>query len=125
MKIYQFEGTPTLPSIYLDKDRGIFEIKGTSFPEDSISFYQPVFDWLRDFEKFPGEELKIVFYFKYCNTSSSKVIQNFFEIFQRIFKKGIPVQITWYYDTDDEDIYEAGLGYAERVTFPVELVAEK
>ncbi len=122
MGIYQFDGTNTLPSIYLNSEEMVFEIKGTSFPEDSIGFYKPVFDWLKEFEKSQASDLKVRFRFDYCNTSSSKIVQNFFEIFERLSKKGTLITVDWFYDPDDEDIYEAGISYADRVTYQVNLV---
>ena len=38
------EQTDRLPGIFFDKTAGKFEIKGSSFPEDSRVFYNPVLD---------------------------------------------------------------------------------
>ena len=125
MEIYQFDGNNGLPTIFLDKRNGNFEISGTSFPEDSIGFYNPVFQWLKNFEQNPGTSLNIVFKLEYFNTSSSKVFQNFIDIFERIHKTGTEVSLKWYYSDDDEDIYEAGVGYSERVKYSFNLIPLK
>lgn len=122
MEIFQFDGGNGLPVIFLDKRNSIFEISGTSFPEDSIGFYQPVFKWLKEYEAEPNNKLNVSFALEYFNTSSSKVFQNFIDIFNRIQKAGVEVVLEWNYFEDDEDIYEAGIGYSEKVAFEFNLI---
>ncbi len=122
MDIFQFEGSSSLPSIYLDKRNQIFEISGASFPEDSNIFYAPVFRWLEYFENNPETMLLVTFKLDYFNTSSSKVIHNILNIFNRIHVSGTKINAKWLYTDDDEEIYEAGVDFAEKLKFKMELV---
>ena len=65
--------TKVSPEINLDPDSGIAEIVGESYPENSVSFYQPLMDWL---DNAIGDKINLEFNFKldYFNTSSSKCI---------------------------------------------------
>lgn len=121
-KTYIHEATADHPGIVLDQRSGIFEITGASFPEDAREFYKPVMDWIDDFEKDPSSELLLTFKLTYYNTSSSKVIQSILEKFEEINDRGISIRIKWYYETEDEDMFEAGLGYKERVEMPFEVI---
>ncbi len=125
MEIFQFDGTNGLPAIFLDKRKRTFEIIGTSFPEDSFGFYEPVFKWLKNFEANPEPSLEVVFKLEYFNTSSSKIFQNFIDIFDRLHKSGTVVKAKWFYSDDDEEMYEAGVGYSEKIKFHMELVSDK
>lgn len=122
MNIYLHEGTNDLPSITLDKRTRTFEIAGTSFPEDARQFYKPVIQWIDDYMENPAEELDLVFKLTYYNTSSSKIIHSIFEKFEYLYDQGYTIRIKWHYEIDDEDMYEAGLGYKDRISIPFELI---
>lgn len=122
MNIYIHEGTSDLPSITLDKRTGTFEIAGTSFPEDAGEFYRPVIEWIDEFRNNPNDELCLRFKLTYYNTSSSKIIHSIFEKFEDLYDKGYAITIEWHYEADDEDMYEAGLGYKDRISIPFELI---
>jgi Domain of unknown function (DUF1987). len=42
--------TDETPEVVFDKARGIFEISGRSLPEDSVEFFEPVFQWLEAYK---------------------------------------------------------------------------
>ena len=50
MEILDIRGTTDTPKVLFDPDNNIFEISGRSLPEDVITFYQPVIEWLDDYE---------------------------------------------------------------------------
>ncbi len=122
MSIYIHESTSDLPSITLDKRTGTFEIGGASFPEDAREFYKPVFQWIDDYMNDPLDELCLCFKLTYYNTSSSKMIQSILEKFEELYDKGYAITINWYYEDEDEDIYESGLAYKERIDIPFEII---
>ncbi|PLX21859.1 MAG: nuclear pore complex subunit [Salinivirgaceae bacterium] len=122
MSIYIHDGTSDLQSITLDKSDATFEIAGASFPEDARDFYEPVLDWIDEYSNDPLDELCLCFKLTYYNTSSSKIIHSIFEKFETIYDKGSKLKIKWYYEEDDEDMYEAGLGYKDRIEIPFELI---
>jgi len=121
MNIYLHEGTSDLPSITLDKRTGTFEIAGISFPEDAKSFYKPVIDWTNEYIKNPLDELCLCFKLTYYNTSSSKILHTIFEKFEDLVDKGHAIKVEWYYESDDEDMYEAGIDYKDRIDIPFEI----
>ncbi len=46
--------TDETPKIIFDKVRQVFEVSGRSFPEDSVEFYTPVFQWLKQYADEPN-----------------------------------------------------------------------
>ena len=118
MERFFLKPTNETPRIELDKVKNIFEISGTSLPEDVVQFYTPVLTWLNQYSSNPNEKTVVKFSMDYYNTSSSKMILNILELFKDIYRKGFDVEIHWHYFEDDEDIIEAGEDYSETIKIP-------
>ena len=117
MEIINLEGTEDTPKIILDKTNKIFEISGRSLPEDSSEFYQPVLDWLAEYEKDPLPETIFDFRLEYFNTASSKLILDVLTALETIDN----VKVHWYFFEEDEDMEEAGEEFSELVDIEFEL----
>lgn len=117
------EQTSATPKITLDKDSGKFEISGKSFPEESRSFYEPVFTWLEAYAKTPNEETLFEFKMEYFNSSSSLIILEILNVLETILKQGKKVSVSWHHLEVDEDMYDAGEEYSELVKVPFTFTA--
>ena len=111
MEVINFDGTEDTPKIILDKNNGVFEISGRSLPEDSAEFYQPILDWLEEYQKEPNAETKFLFKLEYFNTASSKLILDVLSKLEDI--EGI--HVIWFFHEDDEDMEEAGEEFSDLV----------
>ena len=116
------EGTPKTPYVRLDGENGLVEIKGRSIPENSVEFYKPIIDWLEKFGDELAEETGVNIQLEYFNTSSSKCILDIFKRLELIHKKGNRVEINWYYEEDDEDMFEAGEDYQSIINIPFKMI---
>ncbi len=116
------EGTPKTPYVRLDGENGLVEIKGRSIPENSVEFYKPLIDWLEKYGSEPSNETNVNIQLEYFNTSSSKCILDIFKRLELIHKKGNPVEINWYYEEDDEDMFEAGEDYQSIISIPFKMI---
>jgi hypothetical protein len=110
------------PEIRLDPANGIFEMKGRSLPEDVVKFYTPILEWLDEYAKSPIEHTVFDFKLTYFNTASSKIILDILLKLGEIHDAGKKITIKWHYPSDDEDMEEAGIEYAEIVDIPIEMV---
>jgi len=123
MKVIKIDATPKTPRVYFDAADGHIEIRGRSIPENSIEFYKPLLDWLEEYGNDPQPKTKAEIQLEYFNTSSSKCILDVFKALEDIHKKGkTELKIHWYYEEDDEDMFEAGEDYQAIVTVPFEKV---
>jgi hypothetical protein len=119
----KIEPTHKTPKVYFDPAEGSFEISGRSIPEDSVSFYKPLLDWLDAYAKSPAPKTPFKFELEYFNTSSSKNILELLKKLEAIHQaSNSEVTIFWYYDEDDEDMEETGEDYKALLTVPLELV---
>lgn len=114
--------TNLTPSIKFDGESGQLELKGRSIPENSLEFYQPVYEWLDKYIDAPQDKTVVNVQFDYFNTSSSKCILDILKRIDKIEEKGYDVLIKWYYDESDEDMMEAGEDYSDLLDAPFELL---
>jgi hypothetical protein len=122
IKIYR---TEIYPELILDKDNGIFEIKGISLPENGIEFYQPILNFLDEYIKSPKKVTLFVFNLRFFNISSSKMILFILYKLQKLRETGNTVLITWCYE--DNYIYEAGKDFEQmcKLSFRFKAVFEE
>jgi hypothetical protein len=116
------EGTTKTPSIDFDKDGGVLWIKGRSIPENSIDFYKPLIEWIDAYALQPLNETQVHVQLEYFNTSSSKCILDVFKKLEGIKKAGKEITVKWYYESDDEDMMEAGEDYDAIIDLDFEMV---
>lgn len=119
------EGSPKTPNINFDGNEGSFLISGRSIPENSLGFYKPIIEWLDAYISEPKEETIVNIRLEYFNTSSSKCLLDVFKKLEVIFKRGLKVSINWYYESDDEDMLEAGEDYQSIVKIPFTMIEEE
>ena len=95
-----------VPTVSFDVASGVCELSGESYLEETTKFYNPLFDWIREFTE--KEKRPLIFNFKlnYFNTSSSKCLVDLLTMLKNYEKKGGKVEVNWYYDDSDEDVEE-------------------
>jgi hypothetical protein len=110
--------TPVTPEIHFSPSENIFQISGTSSPEDVRAMYYPVLEWIKQFidEILEGKTtvwsadkpliFKVDLY--YFNSSSAKFYYDIFLELKRLSSSGVPVNIEWHFDEEDTDMQEAG-----------------
>ena len=59
METLTIAGTPKTPTVEMNVDSGVVEIKGRSIPENSIDFYRPIVEWLDKYADTPASETKV------------------------------------------------------------------
>jgi hypothetical protein len=111
MKEMKIEQTFTSPLINL-KGTGQLIIHGKSMPENSLEFYQPVFNWIDGYSQYPASITILDVNLEFFNSSSSKCILTILKGLEKIKKQGVEVSINWHYTDDDEEMLEAGKDFA-------------
>ncbi len=116
------EPTSETPKVVLDKENGVFEFSGNSFPEDVITFFSPILSWFEEYTNTPNARTEVIFNLEYYNTSSSKMILKLLEKCKTLHRKGHDIEVQWHFQEDDEDMIEAGEDYSENVKIPFKFV---
>ncbi len=125
--ILKIEATEFTPEIHFDLIRKKLFFKGISRPEDVIKFYTPAIEWLRELDqkvhlqpdmRYSIPSIQVEFRMSYFNSASSKMLLEILKILKKLNDKGIDIIIDWYYDSNDEAMYEDGIDLSETVNIP-------
>lgn len=114
--------TAKTPSINFDPDRGLFEIKGKSIPENSIGFYAPMLDYMDVYSAKPADRTVLNVKFEFFNTSSSNRIHALFKKFEKIYQANSEVLIRWFCENGDENMLDAGEDFKAILQVPFEII---
>lgn len=116
-------GEAKTPTIKFDYENGELLISGRSIPENSVEFYEPIIAWLDEYKSSKGSALKIDIKLEYFNTSSSKCILDLFKKLEELKEADKEIGINWYFESDDEDMEEAGQDFQAIINLPMELIS--
>ena len=114
--------TNKTPSIDFDPERGFFEIKGKSTPENSSGFYAPVLDYLESYSSRPAGRTVVDVKFEFFNTSSSNRIHAIFKKFEKLYLGNSEVLIRWYCENGDDNMFDAGKDFKAILQVPFEII---
>ena len=101
---------------------GKISIEGSSYPEDAMTFFNPLFDWIEEYISKIKKNMQIDLIIDYLNTSSIKCIIDFLEILEEYYKTGKDIIIIWHYKKNDIDMMETGEEFQEQLEVPFEIV---
>jgi hypothetical protein len=118
------QGTTKTPTVILDPDKGIISLEGRSILEDTISFYDPILKWLKDYIEVP-RDITVSVSFDYFNSTSARILLMILQTAQEVKKSGKSLTINWYYDANDENIRESGSDFASLVHEPFNFIIKE
>ena len=114
MEKLEIKATKYTPEILFDFESNQLSIRGKSYPENTAEFYAPVFDWLEAYlGQLKDQEASVDMEIHYLNSSSSKVLLDFFDLMEDATEEGKQISINWIYEEDDEDSQEFGREFQE------------
>ena len=116
------QGTGRTPYVSFDAQAGKLELSGRSIPENSITFYKPLFDWVDNYVQSPKDNTTVIFNLEYFNTSSSKCILDLLRKLETLKDTNNATEIKWYFDEGDEDMEESGNDFKSLINLDIELV---
>ena len=108
MRLMIKKETKFTPYIELDPERGVVEIRGKSYPENSFEFYKPIMEWIENYFQSPQKLTKLNIELVYFNSSSSKFLFDLFEFLENRTGSESKIVINWIYDKENDMIEEAG-----------------
>lgn len=110
-------GTASTPVVNF-KMCGELNLEGRSLPEDSVTFYQPLFEWAK---QLTAEKVLVNIKLEYINTSSSKQLLTLLKIVTEN-ENCKSVKVNWYYEEGDLDGLETGEHYSTIVDAPFKFI---
>ncbi|MGE0078654.1 MAG: DUF1987 domain-containing protein [Bacteroidales bacterium] len=125
MDILYIEGRIDAPQINANGDKGFFEIKGKSLPEDAIEFYRPLEKYIIEYAKSPQPVTTINLKLEYLNSSSSKKLLDLIGHIEKMASQGYQVDLNWFHREDDQDMIDEGVEFAHMTSLKVNFIAEQ
>lgn len=120
------KGDQKIPTVSFDPETGIFELKGSSIPENAGAIYEPIIELLKEYKENPKDTTIFNVELAYFNTSSSKWILNILRLLKEIkTKQKKELQINWYYEPEDDEMLEAADDYESILRIPINKVEIK
>jgi hypothetical protein len=103
--------TPATPDVNFDFAARRLVLKGESWPENAAAFYRPLLQavesWLEE-QPSGSAPLQLHVALSYFNSSSTKLLFEFFELLNGFALRGKVSELHWYYDADDDISEEFG-----------------
>lgn len=118
MEKFTLDRTKFSPRVVLDPSMNYFEISGMSRPENVLKFYEPIIDWIESFCKDSKAEMILNFRMTYFNTATSKMLLSIVHVLEKAYADGKKVEVLWSYESEDEDMLEAGQEFQDLVKLP-------
>ncbi len=121
MNKLEITASSSTPLVSFDPLTGIFKIEGRAIPENPSEFFDvPVF-WLKEYFNDPLPITIISINLEYVNSGSAKYLLTLFRILKDVSLRGHKVEITWYFEEDDEAIESLGEHYKATSGIPFRL----
>jgi len=105
---FELDMTEKTPTVLFDTEKGDFLFTGIMMPEDAVGFFEPLFSYIKIYFENPRPETRLEVNLEYFNTSSSRMLYQFMKEFADSHSEKNNVTIVWKYESDDEDMEEAG-----------------
>lgn len=92
---------------------GNLSLRGESYPEHAVKFYEPVLAWIRDYLDAMPAPLVLTMDIVYFNSSSSKILMNLFDMLEEAAGDGKDLRVLWRHHEENEIAQECGEEFKE------------
>ncbi len=110
------------PKINFDKKNKIFRITGNSYPENCETIYEPIKQFIENYNIDENKMLNLEFQFNLINSTSIVYIAQIIMKIAELAQKGLQVSIKWVYDLNDEELLDLGKKLSSISNLPFEYV---
>lgn len=116
------ESTQFTPYVDFDPQAGMLFIQGISMPENVLSFYTKILEWLEIYLQTPPAKTELHVRLDYFNTASSKILLEIFSTLEMAhIDNKTQVDLFWYYYEEDFDSKDIGNDYKYIISIPFHL----
>ena len=113
----------TFKTTLINFQPGLIEISGRSIPEDAITFFTPIVNWIDNYCKSPLDVTNVNIRIEYINSGSNRFIFQILKQIASLSKKGYKVNLKWFYEEDDDAIKNLGQDFQTLIDLPFEMIA--
>ena len=115
------ESTKSTPKVIGDTQIGNLTLSGNLFPENSIIFFKPIYNWITDLSK-QCNSFEVEFELNYISSSSVIQILKTMQLVEEL-NPDSEIKFIWKYEEDDEDIQKLGEEFNKLTKSPMDLIS--
>lgn len=101
---------------------GILRISGRCIPYEPDEFFAPLFEWAEGYCRQPAEETVIEASLEYINGTNQGKLFRLLTKLKEVTSTGKKMAINFTYETDDDQMRDLGLYWAEILKMPVNMI---
>lgn len=124
MEAIRIKATDVSPEVIFDPAATKYSISGWSRPESPSKFYAPIMKWIEDHGATALNNATVEFNVEYFNTPSARVLREILDQLEKLFKKGVKININWYFD-DESAREEFEYEFAQGLSIPINFLEKK
>lgn len=124
MKKIHILPTTNTPDYKFDPDGGI-TISGRCIYNDKSEVPDQIIIWIEKYLKNPAKITYVTIAFEYLNSFSTTVMVSILKNLRRVTLQSKMLVVQWYYEEDDEDIFERGEYISDTINIPIEFIKAK
>jgi hypothetical protein len=127
MRPLDIQAGRTTPRILYNPEENILQVIGSSLPENVYSLYEPVMEWIKEFVESPvlNPDLRIIFQIQYYNSGTIRYLAELLTKIADLHSKGLKYSVEWHYESDDENIRQAGEDLSDISETPFAMISHK
>ena len=114
--------TADCPGINFDITSKALKISGNSYPENCEPIYEPIKQFIDNYNIEENKMLNLHFHFNLINSTSIVYIAQIIMKIAALNQKGLTVLIKWVYDINDEELLDLGEKLSSISKLPFEYV---
>lgn len=113
--------TGTTPEVHLSPE-GIIKIKGRAIDENIKKIPKEIMNWIDAYLLNPAELTEVIIELEYLNSFNTIILISILKKLSEIILHGGKLVIHWYYEKDDEDMFERGNEISSTINIPFEFI---
>lgn len=111
-----------VPTVDFNPDTRTCLIAGESYLEETLEFYEPLFNWLEKYFVEINAPLTFNIKLTYFNTSSSRCILDILNLLKEYIEQGGEIDLNWFYDPSDSDMIEEVEDYMADIELDINMI---
>jgi hypothetical protein len=121
MELLHIEPTDKSPEVYMDPE-GRIRINGRGLVVNKTDVPDMINDWLDTYIMDPAEITYVTIAFEYLNSFSTSYLLTYLKKISQVLIQSKKLKVQWFYEEDDEDMFERGEYIALSLNIPIEFI---
>ncbi len=113
--------TKKTPEVLLNP-KGTIKIKGRAIDESRTGVSEQIMNWIDAYVSDPAESTEVIIALEYLNSFNSIILTSTLRKISQVIQHGKELVIHWYYEKDDEDLFERGKYISSTLNIPIEFI---